>query len=197
LNRRPKLYSTSLYIHKLTPRKRLAAIFKTANPTSFNIPTTTGNFSSDNSTAGFHSIAYSTILPQYSNTSNNNSQSFDENVTNNGYESIVYTPTANDYSGGDDNSDDNDDSSSSNPDHSKHNHDSNSNTNNDNGDDDDKKDSDKTKSHTIKHSKSLKVEKIKHAPNNLKSEGHHKNLNKYIHNVVKERLDRMTERLLE
>lgn len=86
---------------------------------------------------------------------------------------------------------------SSNPDHSKHNHDSNSNTNNDNGDDDDKKDSDKTKSHTIKHSKSLKVEKIKHALNNLKSEGHHKNLNKYIHNVVKERIDRMTERLLE
>jgi hypothetical protein len=165
------------------------------NPTSF-IPTT-GNFSIDNSTTGFHAVAYSTLLPQYSTIDTNNSKSLDENVINNS-ESLVYEPTGNVYSGNNDNSndnnDDNDHRSSSNPGDSKHDHDSNSNNNNDNGDDKNK-DNEKTKSHSAEHSKSLKVEKIKHTANNLKHEEHHKNLSKYIHNVVKERLHRMTERL--
>lgn len=165
------------------------------NPTSF-IPTT-GNFSIDNSTTGFHAVAYSTVLPQYSTIDTNNSKSLDENVINNS-ESLVYEPTGNVYSGNNDNSndnnDDNDHRSSSNPGDSKHDHDSNSNNNNDNGDDKNK-DNEKTKSHSAEHSKSLKVEKIKHTANNLKHEEHHKNLSKYIHNVVKERLHRMTERI--
>ena len=170
----------------------------TDNPTSF-IPTT-GNFSIDNSTTGFHTVAYSNVLPQYSTIDTNNSKSLDENVVNNS-ESLVYEPTGNVYSGnndnGNDNSNDNNDDkdhrSSSNPGDSKHNHDSNSNNNNDNGDDKNK-DNEKTKSHSAEHSKSLKVEKIKHTPNKLKHE-EHLNLSKYIHNVVKERLHRMTERL--
>ncbi len=165
------------------------------NPTSF-IPTT-GNFSIDNSTTGFHAVAYSTLLPQYSTIDTNNSKSLDENVINNS-ESLVYEPTGNVYSGNNDNSndnnDDNDHRSSSNPADSKHDHDSNSNNNNDNGDDKNK-DNEKTKSHSAELSKSLKVEKIKHTANNLKHEEHHKNLSKYIHNVVKERLHHMTERL--
>jgi hypothetical protein len=169
------------------------------NPTSF-IPTT-GNFSNDNSTTGFHAVAYSTVLPQYSTIDTNNSKSLDENVINNS-ESLVYEPTGNAYSGDNDNSDDisndndddNDHKSSSNPDDSKHDHDSDSNNNNDN-DDDKNKDSDKTKSHSKEDSKSLKVEKIKHTANNLKHEEHHKKLSKYIHNVVKERLHRTTDGL--
>jgi hypothetical protein len=164
----------------------------TDNPTSF-IPTT-GNFSIDNSTTGFHTVAYSNVLPQYSTIDTNNSKSLDENVVNNS-ESLVYEPT---HGNGNDNSNDNnygnDHRSSSNPGDSKHNHDSNSNNNNDNGDDKNK-DNEKTKSHSAEHSKSLKVEKIKHTPNNLKHEERLKNLSKYIHNVVKERLHRMTERL--
>jgi hypothetical protein len=170
----------------------------TDNPTSF-IPTT-GNFSIDNSTTGFHTVAYSNVLPQYSTIDTNNSKSLDENVGNNS-ESLVYEPTGNVYSGnndngndnGNENNDGNDHRSSSNPGDSKHNHDSNSNNNNDNGDDKNK-DNEKTKSHSAEHSKSMKVEKIKHTPNNLKHEEHLKNLSKYIHNVVKERLHSMTER---
>ena len=76
----------------------------TDNPTSF-IPST-GNFSNDNSTTGFHSVAYSTVLPQYSTIDTNNSKSLDENVVNNS-ESLVYEPTGNVYSGNNDNSNDN------------------------------------------------------------------------------------------
>ena len=43
----------------------------TDNPTIF-IPST-GNSSTDNSTTGFHSVAYSTVLPQYSTIDTNNS----------------------------------------------------------------------------------------------------------------------------
>ena len=169
------------------------------NPTSF-IPTT-GNFSNDNSTTGFHAVAYSAVLPQYFTIDTNNSKSLNENLINNS-ESLVYEPTGNAYSGdnddSDDNSDDNDDDndhrSSSNPDDSKHDHDSDSNNNNDNADDKNK-DSEKTKSHSKEDSKSLKVDKIKHTTNNLNHEEHHKKLSKYIHNVVKERLHRMTDRI--
>ena len=171
----------------------------TDNPTSF-IPTT-GNFSIDNSTTGFHTVAFANVLPQYSTIDTNNSKSLDENAGNNS-ESLAYEPTGNVYSGNNDNSIDNSNDnndgnnhrSSSNPGDSKHNHDSNSNNNNDNGEDKNK-DNEKTKSHSAEHSKSLKVEKIKHTANNLKHEEHLKNLSKYIHNVVKERLHRMTERL--
>ena len=68
----------------------------TDNPTSF-IPTT-GNFSNDNSTTGFHTVAYSNVLPQYSTIDTNNSKSLDENIVNNS-ESLVYEPTGNVYSG--------------------------------------------------------------------------------------------------
>jgi hypothetical protein len=165
----------------------------TDNPTSF-IPST-GNLSVNNSTTGFQSIAYSTVLPQYSTIDTNNSKSLDENVINNS-ESLVYEPTGNVYSVNNDNSNDkndnNDRRTSSNPGDSKHDDDSNSNNNNDNGDDKNK-DSEKTKSHSAEHSKTLKVEKIKQTANKLKHEEHHKNLSKYIHNVVKEKLHRMTE----
>ena len=75
----------------------------TDNPTSF-IPST-GNLSVNNSTTGFQSIAYSTVLPQYSTIDTNNSKSLDENVINNS-ESLVYEPTGNVYSGNNDNSND-------------------------------------------------------------------------------------------
>jgi hypothetical protein len=167
----------------------------TDNPTSF-IPST-GNLSVNNSTTGFQSIAYSTVLPQYYTIDTNNSKSLDENVINNS-ESLVYEPTGNVYSVNNDNSNDkndnNDRRTSSNPGDSKHDDDSNSNNNNDNGDDKNK-DSEKTKSHSAEHSKTLKVEKIKQTANKLKHEEHHKNLSKYIHNVVKEKLHRMTERI--
>ena len=162
---------------------------------------TTGNFNSDNSTTGFQAVAYSTVLPQYSTTDTNNSKSLDENVINSS-ESLVYEPVGGLYSGvndnsndnGDDNNDNNDHRSSSNPDNSNHDHDSNSNNNNDNGHDK-KKDDEKNMSHSTEHSKLSKFEKIKHKANSLKHEEHRKNLSKYIHNVVKERLHRMTERL--
>jgi len=174
---------------KATTKYYSINITGTDNPTSF-IPTT-----------GFHTVAYSNVLPQYSTIDTNNSKSLDENVGNNS-ESLVYEPTGNVYSGNNDNridnsndnNDGNDHRSSSNPGDSKHNHDSNSNNNNDNGGDKNK-DNEKTKSHSSGHSKSLKVEKIKHTANNLKHEEHLKNLSKYIHNVVKERLHHMTERL--
>jgi hypothetical protein len=154
-----------------------------------------------NSTTGFHTVAFANVLPQYSTIDTNNSKSLDENAGNNS-ESLAYEPTGNVYSGNNDNSIDNSNDnndgnnhrSSSNPGDSKHIHDSSSNNNNDNGEDKNK-DNEKTKSHSAEHSKSLKVEKIKHTANNLKHEEHLKNLSKYIHNVVKERLHRMTERL--
>jgi hypothetical protein len=172
----------------------------TDNPTIF-IPTT-GNYSIDNSTTGFHTVAYTNVLPQYSTIDTNNSKSLDENAGNNS-ESLAYEPTGNVYSGNNENSIDNSNDinhgnnhrSASNPGDSKHNHDSNSNNNNNDNGEDKNKDNEKTKSHSAEHSKSLKVEKIKHTANNLKHEEHLKNLSKYIHNVVKERLHRMTEKL--
>lgn len=173
------------------------------NPTSLNIPTTSDNPSTDNTTTGFRSTGYHLILPQYSEAGANNSQYVDDNIPNEGPQSMTYAAINNDFS-----YDDSEDSSTSKSDDTNHGDDSNSDTGTDSGSgnnnkaSDNRNDNEKIKSHTIKYFMSLKFEKIKNGPNNLKFKWPSGNLNsedvsKYIHNLIKEKLDRVSERLLD
>ena len=61
-------------------------------------------------------------------------------------------------------------------------------------------DKEKIKFHNIEYYISLKFEKIMNGHDNLKFEWHNRNLNsedvnKHVHNLMKEKLDRVSERL--
>jgi hypothetical protein len=156
------------------------------NPSSINIPTTSDTGSSI-FTTGFQSNGHSTILPQYSNVGANNSEyiidkipnetiNYDYSIDGNKYKSLSIT-TAN--------------------------------TKADSGMDNNKGASDniknkKIQSNTIESVMSLKVDDSKKKPNNFKFKLHYGNgninsedLHKYIHNLIKEKLDRVSERLLD
>jgi hypothetical protein len=141
------------------------------NPTSFTIPTATDN-PSDNSSSRTQSIGYHSIIPQYYNTFTNEShQVSNDNVRE------LRVPNSNTIieirSGY---SDDN------------------------KAFGDNKKDDEKIEFHTMSSLISSKVENMKDGRNNLnikwyKGEPTHQDLNKYIHNLIKEKLDRISERL--
>lgn len=156
------------------------------NPISTNIPTTSGTGSS-NFTTEFQSNGYSAILPQYSNVGANNSQhvidkipnetiNYDYSIDGDKYKSLSIT-TAN--------------------------------TNADGSMDNNKGASDNIKTKKIQSNNmesvvSLKVDDSKKKPNNFKFKLHHGNgnvnsvdLHKYIHNLMKEKLDKVSERLLD
>ncbi len=173
----------------------------TANPTAFSVPTSSGNFSSSNYTTGFQSVGYHSIVPQYSNASTSNTS----NTENTTPQTTTYAAAVNDNpSDHQDNNLDSSSSSSSNQDHSSHDH--NSISVSDSGDKgDNKKSSDNKKGHEIikfhiiKHNNhSLNVKKIKHGSNDFKFKGYSGgDLSTYIHNLVKEKLKKVSQRLLD
>ena len=156
------------------------------NPSSTNIPTTSDTASS-NFTTGFQSNGHSPILPQYSNVGANNSQHVIDKIAN---ETINY-----DYS--------------IDGDKYKSLSITTANTKADTSMDNNKGTSDNIKnkeiqSNTIESVMSLKVDDSKKKPNNFKFKLHYGNgninsedLHKYIHNLIKEKLDRVSERLLD
>jgi hypothetical protein len=156
------------------------------NPSSTNIPTTSDTASS-NFTTGFQGNGHSAILPQYSNVGANNSQHVIDKIAN---ETINY-----DYS--------------INGDKYKSLSIATANTKADSSIDNNKGASDniknkKIQSNTIESVMSLKVDDSKKKPNNFKFKLHYGNgninsedLHKYIHNLIKEKLDRVSERLLD
>jgi hypothetical protein len=157
------------------------------NPSSSNITTTSDTASSANFTTGFQSNGHSPILPQYSNVGANISQhdidkipnstiNYDYSIDGDKYKSLSIT-TANTKA----------DSS----------------MDNNKGDGDNIKNK-KIQSNTIESVMSLKVDDSKKKPNNFKFKLHYGNgninsedLHKYIHNLIKEKLDRASERLLD
>ena len=156
------------------------------NPSSTNIPTTSDTASS-NFTTGFQGNGHSAILPQYSNVGANNSQHVIDKIAN---ETINY-----DYS--------------IDGDKYKSLSIATANTKADSSIDNNKGASDniknkKIQSNTIESVMSLKVDDSKKKPNNFKFKLHYGNgninsedLHKYIHNLIKEKLDRVSERLLD
>ena len=156
------------------------------NPSSTNIPTTSDTASS-NFTTGFHGNGHSAILPQYSNVGANNSQHLIDKIAN---ETINY-----DYSiDGDKYKSLSIATASTKAD---------SNMDNNKGASDNIKNK-KIQSNTIESVMSLKVDDSKKKPNNFKFKLHYGNgninsedLHKYIHNLIKEKLDRVSERLLD
>ena len=156
------------------------------NTISTNIPNTsyTGN---SNFTTRFQSNGHSAILPQYSNVGANNSQNVIDNIGN---ETINY-----DYSI------DGDKYKSLSI--TRDNTEADSNTDNNRGASDNIENK-KIQSNTIESVMSLKVDDSKKKPNNFKFKLHYGNgninsedLHKYIHNLIKEKLDRVSERLLD
>ena len=155
-------------------------------PSSTNIPTTSDTTSS-NFTTGYQSNGHSPILPQYSNVGANNSQHVIDKIAN---ETINY-----DYS--------------IDGDKYKSLSITTANTRADTSMDNNKGTSDNIKnkeiqSNTIESVMSLKVDDSKKKPNNFKFKLHYGNgninsedLHKYIHNLIKEKLDRVSERLLD
>jgi hypothetical protein len=155
------------------------------NSSSTNIPTTSDTASS-NFTTGFQSNGHSAILPQYSNVGANNSQvidkiandtiNYDYSIDGDKYKSLSIT-TANTKA---DSSMDNNKGASDNIKNKK------------------------IQSNNIESVMSLKVDDSKKKPNNFKFKLHYGNgninsedLHKYIHNLIKEKLDRVSERLLD
>ena len=157
------------------------------NPSSSNITTTSDTASSANFTTGFQSNGHSPILPQYSNVGANISQhdidkipnstiNYDYSIDGDKYKSLSIT-TANTKA---DSSMDNNKEASDNIKNRK------------------------IQSNTIESVMSLKVDDSKKKPNNFKFKLHYGNgninsedLHKYIHNLIKEKLDRVSERLLD
>jgi hypothetical protein len=156
------------------------------NPSSSIIPTTSDTPNS-NFTTGFQSNGRSPILPQYSNVGANNSQHVIDKITN---DTINY-----DYSiDGDKYKSLSITTANTNPDSSM--------DNNKGGNDNIK--NKKIQSNTIESVMSLKVDDSKKKPNNFKFKLHYGNgninsedLHKYIHNLIREKLDRVSERLLD
>jgi hypothetical protein len=164
------------------------------NPSTSNGPTTSDTANSNFAT-GFPNTGYPPILPQYSNAGSNNSQYVNDKIAN---ETPKYTTNATinyDYSIDDDKY--------------KSLSITTANTKTDSSTDSSKKASDNIKneniqSNPIKSMMSLKVDDRKDKPNNFKFKWYYGNgnvnsedLHKYIHNLIKEKLDRVSQRLLD
>ncbi len=178
----------------LTTKYYSINITGSTNPSSSNIPTTSDSDSS-NFTTGFHSTGYSPLLPQCSNAGGNNSQYVIDKIANETPKSTTNATINNDYS-----IDDNNFKSLSN---------TNANTKTDSSMDSSKRASDnkndeKIQSNTIKSLMSLKVDNSKDKSNNFKFKWYYGNgnvnseeLHTFIHNLIKEKLDRVSQRLLD
>ncbi len=167
-----KISCTGNYgINNITSKYYSINITGSANPTSFSTTTTSQQFGSDNSTTSTNSIGYHSILPQYYTAFTN-----DSHKPSSGNVSKIEMPNSNMYieihSGYSD-----DDKAAG-----------------------DKKDKGKIEFHTMSSMISSKVEKIKNGQNDLNIKWYNGNLNnqdlnKYIHNLIKEKLNRISERL--
>ena len=163
--------------------------------TNPNSSPTTSDTANSNFTTGFSNTGYPPILPQYSNAGLNNSQYVNDKIANETPKSTTNATINIEYS-----TNDNEYKSLSN---------TTANTKTDSSTDSSKKASDnkkdeKIQSNTIKSMISLKVDNSKHKPNNFKYNWYYGNgnvntedLHKYIHNLIKEKLDRVSQRLLD
>lgn len=181
------------------------------SPNSRNISTTSGNTPNfNNFTTVFHGTGSSPILPQYLNTVANDSQSTNDNSAKETGKSTTFAASTSDY-GKDANN--YEALSSQYPSVSDQGNDysSNTNTKKDSSIDsnkmltDNKKDGN-IKSFSMKNFMSLNIDKTKYKPFKFKFKWYNGNENadfnseemsKYIHNRIKERLDRISERLLD
>jgi hypothetical protein len=158
---------TNSGISNMTTKYYSINVTGSSNPTSFTVPTTSDNRGFDNSTTRAISPGYHSVLPQYSNILSNDSSNVRDNASD------IRVPKSSTYieirSG---------------------------------YSDDSKKDNEKIEIHTISSLISSKLEKIKDGRNNLnikwyKGEPTHQDLNKYIHNLIKEKLDRISDKLTD
>jgi hypothetical protein len=192
----------------------------TMNPAALSVPTSSANASTGNYTTGFQNVGYHPIVPQFSGASKNNLSSAESSIQNI-TQTQTYGATINESpSGREDNSDTSPSwLSSSGQDSSDHDNDINSvshsaedghdkkstkakDTSDNIQSNDNKKDNEKVKTHNIKHDKSLTIKKVKDGSHKIKfklNNGDHDSggLNKYIHNLIKERLNKISQRLLD
>jgi hypothetical protein len=161
---------TNSGISNMTTKYYSINVTGSSNPTSFTVPTTSDNRGFDNSTTRAISPGYHSVLPQYSNILSNDSSNVRDNASDIRVpKSSTYIEIRSGYS---------DDSKKA----------------------DNKKDNEKIEIHAMSSLMSSKLEKMNDGRNNLnikwyKGEPTHQDLNKYIHNLIKEKLDRISERL--
>jgi len=177
----------------------------TDNAASFS-PTKSTN-SSSNSTTGFYNARFNPLLPQYSNSSRQ-SLIGDANISNTTSEAASFDNVSDNTHLIKEKSSDDKASSSEKDGHDNHdssNHDrSNSDDSKDNSNDnkDKSNDNSKVEIHTVKHLKSTKVEKTSHEKDKFNSKHHNDNtksgdLHNYIHNLIKEKIKKATERIFD
>jgi hypothetical protein len=163
---------TNSGISNMTTKYYSINVTGSSNPTSFTVPTTSNNRGFDNSTTRATSPGYHSVLPQYSTILSNDSSNVKENARDIRVpKSSTYIEIRSGYS---------DDSKKA----------------------DNKKDNEKIEIHTMSSLISSKLEKMKDGRNNLnikwyKGEPTHQDLNKYIHNLIKEKLDRISDKLTD
>jgi hypothetical protein len=163
---------TNSGISNMTTKYYSINVTGSSNPTSFTVPTTSDNRGFDNSTTRAISPGYHSVLPQYSNILSNDSSNVKDNASDIRVpKSSTYIEIRSGYS---------DDSKKA----------------------DNKKDNEKIEIHAMSSLMSSKLEKMKDGRNNLnikwyKGEPTHQDLNKYIHNLIKEKLDRISDKLTD
>ena len=163
---------TNSGISNMTTKYYSINVTGSSNPTSFTVPTTSDNRGFDNSTTRAISPGYHSVLPQYSNILSNDSSNVRDNASDIRVpKSSTYIEIRSGYS---------DDSKKA----------------------DNKKDNEKIEIHAMSSLMSSKLEKMKDGRNNLnikwyKGEPTHQDLNKYIHNLIKEKLDRISDKLTD
>jgi hypothetical protein len=163
---------TNSGISNMTTKYYSINVTGSSNPTSFTVPTTSDNRGFDNSTTRAISPGYHSVLPQYSNILSNDSSNVRDNASDIRVpKSSTYIEIRSGYS---------DDSKKA----------------------DNKNDNEKIEIHAMSSLMSSKLEKMKDGRNNLnikwyKGEPTHQDLNKYIHNLIKEKLDRISDKLTD
>jgi hypothetical protein len=163
---------TNSGISNMTTKYYSINVTGSSNPTSFTVPTTSDNRGFDNSTTRAISPGYHSVLPQYSNILSNDSSNVRDNASDIRVpKSSTYIEIRSGYS---------DDSKKA----------------------DNKKDNEKIEIHAMSSLMSSKLEKMNDGRNNLnikwyKGEPTHQDLNKYIHNLIKEKLDRISDKLTD
>jgi hypothetical protein len=163
---------TNSGISNMTTKYYSINVTGSSNPPSFTVPTTSDNRGFDNSTTRATSPGYHSVLPQYSTILSNDSSNVKDNARDIRVpKSSTYIEIRSGYS---------DDSKKA----------------------DNKKDNEKIEIHTMSSLISSKLEKMKDGRNNLnikwyKGEPTHQDLNKYIHNLIKEKLDRISDKLTD
>ncbi len=176
----------------------------TTNPTAYSIPAGSGNESSSNYTTGIQSVGYHPVLPQYSDTYKNNTSNVDTNGENTA-QTAKYVAAINDQPDNFDSSSPSSSSQSSLSSSGDKPYDHQYNTVSishsvDKGEikktNDDKKASEKVKLPTVKHVKKIKdwSQKFKIKQYNG---GHSGELSTYIHDLIRAKLNKISQRLLD